>query len=573
VQTRRVNDVYQVSKKSSDYSHWISSFRKVYNRPPSILHIGNIANNAYNNSKLLNKVGLNSDVISYNYFHIMGCPEWEDADFEGVIKNQFFPNWRRVNLGGFKRPRWFAQGAPKPCIKYLIAKQDGSKVRAWFWWNVKGLSRNILCSGFYRLIMALRNKANALRNELTAHKTRWYPIDKVVLHFLIIIYSTVWLAFYSLLSCIVVPIRFLKTVFRRPNLYQKHDGDFEYSFDGQVSKLIEKWEQIFPDRDDKLLHLDLEHYRPMITLWRSLFSRYDIIQGYSTDPILPLLAGKPYFAFEHGTLREIPFQKNLEGRITALSYSLANHVFVTNGDCIENAHKLADNRVSFINHPFDEDHGLNIGGWEQLRRQLSDLLDADFLFFFPTRHDWVPGTGYGDKGNDLFLRAFCKLRRDGRRVGMVCCRWGANVNESVNLLEEKDCHRYVLWSEPMGTVKFERTAKACDLVVDQFKLGSFGGVMFKAMAVGVPICTYLDEYQMRQLYDEVPPVINCMTDEDIVANIIKIIEEPSILEELSVASRDWIKKNHGSLDTINTQIFHYKNHLEKDISYLSSANS
>jgi hypothetical protein len=187
VQTRRVNGVYQVSKKSSDYSHWISSFRKVYNRPPSILHIGNIANNAYNNSKLLNKVGLNSDVISYNYFHIMGCPEWEDADFEGVIKNQFFPNWRRVNLGGFKRPRWFAQGALKPCIKYLIAKQDGSKVRAWFWWNVKGLSRNILCSGFYRLIMALRNKANALRNELTAHKTRWYPIDKVVLHFLIII--------------------------------------------------------------------------------------------------------------------------------------------------------------------------------------------------------------------------------------------------------------------------------------------------------------------------------------------------------------------------------------------------
>jgi hypothetical protein len=146
---------------------------------------------------------------------------------------------------------------------------------------------------------------------------------------------------------------------------------------------------------------------------------------------------------------------------------------------------------------------------------------------------------------------------------MVCCRWGANVNESVNLLEEKDCHRYVLWSEPMGTVKFERTAKACDLVVDQFKLGSFGGVMFKAMAVGVPICTYLDEYQMRQLYDEVPPVINCKTDEDIVANIIKLIEEPSILEELSVTSRHWIKKNHGSLDTINTQILHYKNYLKK----------
>jgi hypothetical protein len=351
---------------------------------------------------------------------------------------------------------------------------------------------------------------------------------------------------------------------------QQNDFSNDYSFDKHVDLLAEKWTDIFPGRRDKLMHSDVERHRWIIGLWRSLFSRYDIVQGYATAPILPLLSGKPYLAFEHGTLREIPFQETSDGRNTALSYSLAEHVFVTNGDCLETAHTLADDRVSFINHPFDEDHGLNVGDWEDLRRRLHDLLDADFLFFFPTRHDWVPDTGYGDKGNDVFLRAFCRLRQGGYRVGMVCCRWGANVKESMNLLKEYDCDQYVLWSDPMGTVKFERTSGACDMIIDQFKLGSFGGITFKAMAVGAPICTYLDENKIGELYDEVPPVVNCRTEEEVVTSITDILKNPTKLDHLRKASRKWIKKYHSSQETITIQVSSYIDFIEKDNTYFHS---
>ena len=53
-----------------------------------ILHIGNIANNAYLNAKILNEAGFECDVLCASYYHSMGNPEWEDADFEGVIKDQ-----------------------------------------------------------------------------------------------------------------------------------------------------------------------------------------------------------------------------------------------------------------------------------------------------------------------------------------------------------------------------------------------------------------------------------------------------------------------------------------------------
>ena len=46
--------------------------------------------------------------------------------------------------------------------------------------------------------------------------------------------------------------------------------------------------------------------------------------------------------------------------------SQSNEVFVTNSDCLENAHYLAGERVSYINHPYDESHGDAISGSEDL---------------------------------------------------------------------------------------------------------------------------------------------------------------------------------------------------------------
>ena len=550
-----------------DLQIWLRSFREIHGRSLRVLHIGNIANNAYINAKLLNEAGLDCDVICHSYYHIMACPEWEDADFEGEIKDQFFPNWRSVNLNGFKRPRWFAQGPLRICIPYLISRRDGNKSRERLWWNILEISRFLRCSWVGR---HLANLSNDLINRLAALRKHPNSAGRAIFTILRALKHRLSSLLDSLIPRVSGSLQPSQKTVQSSGTIQKKDSINDYSFEGQVDLLAKKWTDLFPDRLDKFSSSDVEYHRSMIVSWRKLFSRYDIVQGYATAPILPLLSRKPYFAFEHGTLREIPIQETSEGRITALSYSFAEHVFVTNGDCLETAHKLADDRVSFINHPFDEDHGLSVGDWEDLRQRLRDLLDADFLFFFPTRHDWVPDTGYGDKGNDSFLRAFCRLRQGGYRVGMVCCRWGANVKESMNLLKYYNCDQYVLWSEPMGTVKFERTSRACDMIIDQFKLGSFGGIMFKAMAVGAPICTYLDEDKIGELYNEIPPVINCRTEEEVVTSITDILKNPTKLDHLRAASRKWIEKYHNSKETIEIQVLDYIGFMEKDNTYLHS---
>lgn len=76
---------------------WVRAFEAENGRCPTVLHIGNIANNAYNNAKLLEKVGFRCDVICPDYYHIMACPEWEDADFDEAVEDDFRPAWHRVD--------------------------------------------------------------------------------------------------------------------------------------------------------------------------------------------------------------------------------------------------------------------------------------------------------------------------------------------------------------------------------------------------------------------------------------------------------------------------------------------
>ena len=98
------------------------------------MHIGNIANNAFFNAKILNQSGFDCDVMCADYYHIMGCPEWEEADFAGAIADQFRPDWTAVDLQGYQRPRWFAQGPQQLCIDYLIARRSGrTKIAALRW--------------------------------------------------------------------------------------------------------------------------------------------------------------------------------------------------------------------------------------------------------------------------------------------------------------------------------------------------------------------------------------------------------------------------------------------------------
>ena len=107
-----------------DLDREMARLRATLGRPPRVLHIGNIANNAYNNARIQRRHGIEADVLCYHYFHIMGCPEWEDGTFEGEVDADL-PNWFATSLGGWSRPDWFVQGPTIQSVQYLKARRLG----------------------------------------------------------------------------------------------------------------------------------------------------------------------------------------------------------------------------------------------------------------------------------------------------------------------------------------------------------------------------------------------------------------------------------------------------------------
>lgn len=549
-----VNDLLSASNKE-----WMAAFKEAHGRSPRILHIGNIANNAYNNARLLNQAGFDCDVICYDYYHTMASPEWEDADFSAKFENENFPDWCNVDLKGFQRPRWFAQGALRTCTHYLIAKRSGSSEAESLWQQLSvqnGMLNNAQSSSVSRSLWMSRLVCFGSRLKRLATVLIVGQRSEISLITFRLLKPRVPSQLLKLAIVVTSVLFFLVRVMGWPfkGLINRQNKRIEHQF----CRVLDSWKEEFPDRNDVLSRGDLLPYANVIEIWSALLKRYDFIIGYSTDPLIPMLVDRPYFALEHGTIRDIPYERSSIGRLCALSYRKAQHIFVTNFDCLKSAANLAPGRFTVINHPYDEDHGLSITDASAFRGVLLDELDSDFLIFHPTRHDWVPGTGYADKSNDILIRAFIELRRRGLRVGMVCCNWGANVRDSDALLTGAGLARNVKWISPLPITPFERLCRASDVVADQFKLGAFGGVCFKAMAVGAPILTFLNESLLLRQYSEVPPVVNCSSAEEIVSRVEELAFHPGGLKNLGEASRYWMKTYHGKCATVNSQVDQFR---------------
>jgi len=520
-------------------------------RPLRVLHMGNIGNNAYNNAKLLRAAGVECDVLCPLYYHSMACPEWEDADFEGDV-DPFRPAWHRLDLHGFVRPRWFAQGPMLLVVRYLLARRRDHRIRAVLYWQILQIHQRLRAGRpgtlYEHARRLMQERPASLRHLIHA------PPRKLLRHGVVAFLRSLLYVAYGFIS-IGLGIASSLRVLSFPGGTKKDTSASGARFEW----LLEEFTRRFPDRPDPLRVEDLVALAGDAGLCADLFAAYDVVQAYATDPIFPLLAGyRPIVAFEHGTLRDIPWEPEPRGRRTALAYALADHVLVTNPDCLPAAERLNAGRVTAINHPWDEDHAQGVQGAGVLREQLLADLGAQHLIFHPARQDWVPGTGYADKANDRFFRALARwgAERDVR-VGVVCCEWGANVAESRVLVERLDLSDRVRWLPPMGTVRFERFVLASDLVADQFEVAGMGGVAFKALSAGRPVLMRIDEDAMRTKYGDVPPVLDCRTEEDIFEALGALLEPEDFRRRRCEEVREWMKKHHSGREVVERQLAIY----------------
>ncbi|OGA21479.1 MAG: hypothetical protein A3I02_01460 [Betaproteobacteria bacterium RIFCSPLOWO2_02_FULL_67_26] len=522
---------------------WVDAFRRRHGRAPRVLHIGNIANNAYKIAKALNLGGLDCDVICHSYYHIMACPEWEEADGDFRFRDQFHPDWHEARLGDYERPRWFVQGELETCIAYLLARRRRDTALGEKLWKVlqhENRTRRFGPGGLLALLpqvlaprtVRLRRRVKALFHDRKAAQRAARRIEaaigtetrlrRALARLAAGVAAAAITAFQALL-----PFRAARAA------YDAADSELQ----DQKARWARRFQESFPLRRDQLGEDEVTDFLRTSKLWAGLLQEYDIVQAYATDPIIPMLNGShPYVAFEHGTLRVFSLEDNTTSRLTALAYNRADHVFITNGDCRDYAERIGVTRYSGIPHPVETPQALGVRGDPgSLRRRYG----VSSLFLCPLRHDWAI------KGTDRYIRALPLIKaRLGPDFKLLATNWGADLASSRSLAEELGVMDRIDWIDPLPRHALLRMVGSVDIVFDQIALPVFGATAPEAIGAGTPVIMSYDSALTEWFIPEPAPILCAWTPDEIAAQV-AVALDGSWRKEYEARARLWFERWHS----------------------------
>jgi glycosyltransferase involved in cell wall biosynthesis len=585
-------------------------------RPLRVLHIGNIANNAYYNAMIQRRCGVEADVICYDYYHVMSCPEWEDAVFEGEVEpNQ--PNWWGTSLKGWSRPEWFAQGPAAGCINYQHARALGFGRLSKLLWTylearslghvrymaeVEGKPVQKLTWRFKLAIMTVmelglqevneptttrpdavvpksanqepppaplppRNPGSAWRALLRPAVRAVFSVVRGVRHLLGRILRAVRHVTLRVIKPMLIKLaaKALAAPYRAQAASLKLWADEgalarrDAGFAAGLARLRAECEGLPPSERARVEDYAQDHPRKFFRALRD----YDIVQGYAIDGFIPFMNGmRNYVSYEHGTLRELPFGDNFYGAVTRTAFLPAPAVFVTNSDVMPATVRMGLDpaRIMCLPHPFHE---------EKIDRFLGENAhlvppDGPAVFFSPTRQHWIDTSGSWTKGNDVFLRAAGRMADEGRDFRIILVEWGKEVEASKTLIAELGVADKVSWVPTMQKHELWEAYARAHAVVDQFTLPALGAVGVEVMALGRRLITAIDAAQLGSFFGEAPPCLHASTVDECAAQMRSVIADIDDKAGRGPAVRRWIKARHSAQRIMDIQAQAYAMILRGD---------
>lgn len=327
-------------------------------------------------------------------------------------------------------------------------------------------------------------------------------------------------------------------------------------------ELIESYQTYFPDREDPLTFENIEDWAKRSDLQASLMKRYPLIQGYGADAVYALVGapGKPYICYEHGHLRELPFDNTSLGKVYALALKRSAKVIITNSDCIDAAQKLELDNTVFIPHLIDDEKFKP--GPSTLGEKIRSETGCEYILLAPARHHWknFPNglIATWNKGNDVIIKGVANLRRQrpDMKICLVFFEWGQEVGESKRLIEECGIADIVRWEQLCSKPIVKDFMNAADIVLDQFNeyTGSFGAIVPETMACAKPIIMTFKPETHHWCYPELPPVISAAAPEELTISLKKLLDDDDYRSRVGAAGLEWYRKHHSSDVVIDKMI-------------------
>jgi glycosyltransferase involved in cell wall biosynthesis len=440
------------------------------------LHVGNVANVAYGYAKILAGRGSPVRVICHDVTHLMSQPEWDDLELDP----RDFPDETRFDIntadfGGYRRPAWFTSESLQAGPPGLQSALLRRVAR-----HLPARAKRALEPMYYRLRL--------LRDRLS----RRLPVE----------------------------------------------GSAADASAARIEALVAAARRLDPAR--RIDPRALGAYAPHGRWLASHLTEADVVFSYALAAIYSLFCpDQPRISVDIGTMRDIPFDRTVLGRLLWLGYRLSDHLLITNPDTRQLAEDAGIRNYSFCPHPIDEAifRPGDDSGW---RRHLQDQYGDRALFLAPARQNWRL------KGNDRMFRGFAEALKAGTDAVLLVPGWGQEVRESKALCRQLGIAERVAWLAPMPERLLARYYRAVDLVLDQFQLGVLGLITPKAMACGATVLTSYEDRHNDWCFPVPPPVVRCSSSGEIAQAMTRLLADAEARRRLGLASQAWVAGHHSS---------------------------
>lgn len=296
------------------------------------------------------------------------------------------------------------------------------------------------------------------------------------------------------------------------------------------------------------------------------FQKYDllIISGVISELIVKD-AKKPYIIWPHGgdirlaagvfkTLREfyqLPLRIYLRDK---LEDSFKKAMAVASHDPTGIAGDLKDisaflKNVNYVWLPLPYEPRKRLPRKERLNKLLQlissfsdkvqidkDLCTYSLIIFVPSRIDFFW------KSQDILIKAVAKKKIP---IFLIFCGWGKDYQKAIKLASSLNFKDLIFLPFAVSKPLLFDLMDSVDIVVDQFKLGSYGSAAIEAMAGGNPVMMYINEEKFRSINWDPPPVINTKSELEIESALDKILNGRLDLEVLSQEVTEWFLNKHS----------------------------
>lgn len=562
----------------------------------SVLHVGNIAHNAYFNELILRKSGRPGCVVNFDAYHFASSPQWLELSKREIdrksLGDDFFPNFFQFENSKELQPDFFFQGplyqvfsclyslgtnnfnVNNPLFKTSRTLMDFARYKciykknyseSYSVWDDKTFAQSLNDLNVHTTWIKVLNEGFRLdkyRYQFINHlniigglelKTVNFPLPLAYINGLLSPFFNENESLSPLLRLKAYYKEALKRLkssqqeglkFKSATIIKKAMSNLNFM---KALGIVQISEDVYdPTQREDLKGLNTYPYHQVIPYWDCIRSFFDFQIFYGSHALLASLSirRKPYAAYEHGTIRSIPFQDNDFGRLVKHAYENANIVMITNADYFYANNKLNfdKQKIVYIPHGFDDNSCIDFLNKFKKSTDKNDIIK----FFAPSRHDWVNGNDGNSKGNEIIVKAVKKLV-DDRQINFLVTmlEYGNDVQATKNLIEQLELNDYFEWKPTMIRKELWSFYLNSNAVLDQFYIPAIGQIGVETIALGVRLIN-ADDGSMTKFFGEKSPILSANTPEEVAKLMMNIMADPNDKLGVGDYGRAWFARNHSS---------------------------